>query len=37
MDISIAENIRRLRKERSLTQEQLAEALGVTVGAAYKW
>lgn len=37
MNTKIADNIRRLRKERSLTQEQLAEALGVTVGAAYKW
>ena len=33
----LAENIRSLRKERSLTQEQLAEVLGVTVGAVYKW
>lgn len=37
MKIKIAENIRKFRKERSLTQEQLAEALGVTVGAVYKW
>ena len=37
MDIMLAENIRRLRKERSLTQEQLAEVLGVTTGAVYKW
>lgn len=37
MKVKIAENIRTLRKERSLTQEQLAEALGVTVGAVYKW
>ena len=37
MDMKIADNIKRLRKEHSLTQEQLAEALGVTVGAAYKW
>ena len=37
MQLNIAENIRRLRKARSLTQEQLAEALGVTVGAVYKW
>lgn len=37
MKIRIAENIRNLRKENSLTQEQMAEALGVTVGAVYKW
>ena len=37
MAVSLAENIRRFRKERALTQEQLAEALGVTVGAVYKW
>jgi len=33
MEMTLAENIRRFRKERSLTQEQLAEALGVTAGA----
>lgn len=37
MKIRIAENIRNLRKAYSLTQEQMAEALGVTVGAVYKW
>ncbi len=37
MDLHISENIRRLRKDHSMTQEQLAEALGVTVGAVYKW
>lgn len=37
MDLHISENIRRLRKEHTMTQEQLAEALGVTVGAVYKW
>ena len=37
MKIKIAENICSFRKEHSLTQEQLAEALGVTVGAVYKW
>ena len=37
MNICLSENIRRLRKDRGLTQEGLAETLGVTVGAVYKW
>lgn len=37
METKLAENIRTFRKERALTQEQLAEVLGVTVGAVYKW
>ena len=37
MKLSLAENIRAFRKERRLTQEQVAEALGVTVGSVYKW
>lgn len=37
MKINISENIRKFRKERGLTQEQLAEVLGVTVGAVSKW
>ncbi len=37
MDLHIADNIRARRKERGLTQEQLAEALGVTHGAVHKW
>ncbi len=37
MKLNIHENIRALRRERKLTQEQLAEALGVTVGAVSKW
>ncbi|MBQ6105473.1 MAG: helix-turn-helix transcriptional regulator [Lachnospiraceae bacterium] len=37
MDLKLAENIRTLRKERKMTQEQLAEVLGVTTGAVYKW
>lgn len=35
--MKLAENIRAHRKARRLTQEQLAEALGVTVGAVHKW
>ena len=37
MDLSLANNIRTFRKQRRLTQEQLAEVLGVTTGAVYKW
>ncbi len=37
MKLKIAENVKELRKANSLTQEQLAEALGVTTGAVYKW
>ena len=37
MKLALAENIRAFRKEKRLTQEQLAEALGVTVGSVYKW
>lgn len=37
MKLELAENIRRFRKQRSLTQEQLSEVLGVTVGAVHKW
>ncbi len=33
----LAENIRDLRRQRRLTQEQLATALNVTAGAVYKW
>ena len=35
--MSISANIKRLRTERSLTQEQLAEALSVTAQAVSKW
>ena len=37
MRLELAENIRMNRKQRKLTQEQLAEILGVTTGAVYKW
>ena len=37
MRVLLAERIRDLRKERHLTQERLAEAMGVTVGAVSKW
>ena len=37
METNIADNIRTFRKQRGLTQEQLAEILGVSIGAVYKW
>ena len=37
MELHFSENIKHLRKSRGFTQEQLAEALGVTTGAVYKW
>lgn len=37
MTLKLSENIRGLRKERGLTQEQLAEAMGVSVAAVSKW
>ena len=37
MEMKLDKNIRAQRKARGLTQEQLAEVLGVTVGAVHKW
>lgn len=37
MKNNLAENIRKFRKERGLTQEQLAEVFNMTVGAVHKW
>ena len=37
MELLIAKNIREFRKERNMTQEQLAQAFQVTVGAVSKW
>ncbi len=37
MELHFSENIKQLRKSGGFTQEQLAEALGVTTGAVYKW
>lgn len=37
MEAKIAENIRFFRKQQGLVQEQLAEAMGVTVSAVSKW
>jgi len=37
MKMKLAENIKKLRRERKMTQEQLAEALGITTGAVHKW
>ncbi len=36
MKLRLPENIRAFRRERTLTREQLSEALGVTAGAVYK-
>lgn len=35
--MGLHENIRKFRKEKKMTQEQLAEQLGITVGAVSKW
>ncbi len=37
MEPKFSENVKTLRKKQGITQEQLAEAMGVTVGAVYKW
>ncbi len=37
MKIKLSENIKKFRKERKMTQEQLAEAMGVSISAVYKW
>ena len=37
MKLSLPANISKLRKEHSMTQEQLAEALGVTFASVSKW
>ena len=36
-EIRLGDNIKLMRKSRGLTQEALADALNVTVGAVYKW
>lgn len=37
MRVKLSENIKKFRKERKMTQEQLAEVMGVSVSAVYKW
>ena len=37
MNLRLSENIAGLRKRHAMTQEQLAEALGVTFAAVSKW
>lgn len=37
LKVKLSENIRQFRKTRRMTQEQLAEAMGVSVSAVYKW
>ena len=35
MKLELSKNIRMFRKQRKMTQEKLAEVLGVTIGAVY--
>lgn len=37
MKLSIGENIRRYRQEKGMTQESLAEAIGVSFQAVSRW
>ena len=37
MKLNLSENIKKYRKEMNLTQEELSEAMGVTIGAVSKW
>ena len=37
MKIKLSDNIKRFRSEKKMTQEQLAEALGVSISAVHKW
>ncbi len=37
MELKIGENIKRLRREKGMTQEQLAELLNITNAAVSKW
>lgn len=37
MELKLGANIQAMRRERGMTQEQLATAMGVTVGAVSKW
>ena len=37
MKIKLSENIRAFRKEHAMTQEQLAQELGITAQAVSKW
>lgn len=37
MNIYIGENIKRLRREKNITQEELSAALNITAAAVSKW
>lgn len=37
MELKLSENIQAMRRARRMTQEQLAEAMGVSIGAVSKW